>query len=195
MKYLIVTLISLCWIGCGTKQETQAETATTPTEAKPVESIVIQSQSEPDTLKGSLKAMTTGKIGSTFITIHYYSPAVRGRVIWGGLVPSDQVWATGAHMATAIEFEGSVKIGDQEIPAGKYGFFTIPSSTEWTVILNKNWDQHLTDEYNQQDDLVRVVLQPETLTDHQERLQYAVDSTSIIVRWEKIKISLPVFPL
>lgn len=195
MKYLIVTLISLCCIGCGTKQETQTETTITPTEAKSVESIVIQSQSEPDTLKGSLKAMATGRIGSTFITIHYYSPAVRSRVIWGGLVPFNQVWATGAHMATAIEFEGPVKIGDQEIPAGKYGFFTIPTSTEWTVILNKNWDQHLTDEYNQQDDLVRVLLQPETLTDHQERLLYAVDSTAIIVRWEKIKVSLPVSSL
>lgn len=195
MKYLIVTLISLCCIGCGTKQETQTDTAPAPTEAKTVEPMVIQAQSEPDTLKGSLKAMATGRIGSTFITIHYYSPAVRGRVIWGGLVPSDQVWVTGAHMATTIEFEGPVKIGDQEIPAGKYGFFTIPSSTEWTVILNKNWDQHLTDEYDQQDDIVRVVLKPEMLTDHQERLQYAVDSSAIIVRWEKIKISLPVAPL
>lgn len=56
---------------------------------------IILEQTEADTLKGSLKAMATGTIGNTGITINYYSPAVRGRVIWGGLVPFDNVWVTG----------------------------------------------------------------------------------------------------
>ncbi len=153
---------------------------------------VVKIQVEGDTLKGSLKAIATGRIGNTFTTIHYHSPAVRGRVVWGGLVPFEQVWVTGAHMATSIEFEGPVRIGEKELAAGKYGFFTIPSQTEWTIMINKNWEQHLTDEYDQKDDLIRLTIKPETLTENQERLMYAVDNTAISIRWEKIKLSIPV---
>jgi len=66
---------------------------------------VIGEQSQPDTLKGSVKARATGSIGNTGITINYYSPAVRGRIIWGDLVAFDNVWVTGAHTATTIEFD------------------------------------------------------------------------------------------
>jgi alpha-acetolactate decarboxylase len=100
---IIITTVSLCFAisfsGCNQKQETKTETTQPATEKKVVEAIVIQPQIESDTLKGSLKALATGKIGNTVVTINYYSPAVRGRVIWGGLVPLEQVWVTGAHKA------------------------------------------------------------------------------------------------
>lgn len=185
-------LLSLFLFSCSPKQEAKTETPQTGTEKKVVEPVVILEQIERDTLKGSLKAIATGRIGSTFVTIHYHSPAVRGRVVWGGLVPYDQVWVTGAHMATAIELEGPVKIGEQELSAGKYALFTIPSQNDWTIVINKNWDQHLTDEYQQKDDIVRLTVQPEVLTENQERLMYKVDNTAIVIQWEKIKLSLPV---
>ena len=183
--------------GCNQKQEAKTETTQQVTDKKINEAVVIQQQSESDTLKGSLKALVTGKIGNTVVTINYYSPAVRGRVIWGGLVPMDQVWVTGAHKATSVEFEGAVKISDVEIPGGKYGLFTIPSKDEWTIIINKNWDQHLTDEYNQKDDLVRVTVKPETEQTNQERLRYVTESEGgnkgeIVIYWEKLEVSLPV---
>jgi hypothetical protein len=121
---------------------------------------------------------------------------VRGRIIWGGLVPFDQVWVTGAHSATSIEFSNKVQIGGVKLPAGKYGFFTIPSKTEWTIIINKNWRQHLTDNYDIKDDLVRIKVKPETEETHQERLRYAIEEGSnkgeIVVYWEKLEISLDV---
>jgi hypothetical protein len=185
---------------CNQKQEAKTEAVQSVTEKKAIDAIVIQSQAERDTLKGSLKALFIGKIGSTVTTINYYSPAVRGRVIWGGLVPIDQVWVTGAHKATSIEFEGPVQIGGIELPAGKYGFFTIPSKDEWTIIINKNWDQHLTDEYDQKDDLVRVKVKPEVENINQERLRYVVESEGgnkgeIAIYWEKLEVSLPVLAL
>ncbi len=198
---IITTLISLSFAllfaSCNQKQEAKTETPPPVAEKKVIETVVIQPQTESDTLKGSIKALATGKIGNTVVTINYYSPAVRGRVIWGGLVPLEQVWVTGAHKATSVEFEGAVKIGDVELPAGKYGLFTIPSKNEWTVVINKNWDQHLTDEYDPKDDLVRVKVKPETQAVNQERLRYAIEPDptkkgEIVVYWEKLEVSLPI---
>lgn len=108
-----------------------------------------------DTVKGSLKRMAMANIGKAHIHIEYNSPAVRKRIIWGGLVPLDEVWVTGAHNATSISFSHNVKIEDKIIEKGKYAFFTIPNKDEWTLILNKNWEQHLTDEYSEKDDILR----------------------------------------
>lgn len=192
--YLLAPLFFLVILeSCNQKEEAKTETTQSPTtEKKVADPVIITPQIERDTLKGSLKAISTGRIGNTFTTINYHSPAVRGRVVWGGLVPFDQVWVTGAHMATSIEFEGPVKIGGQELTAGKYAFFTIPSQKDWIVIINKNWEQHLTDEYDQKDDILRVTVKPEWLTENQERLMYAVENSQLIIRWEKLKLLIPI---
>ena len=90
----------------------------------------------------------------------------------------------------------SAKIEGKEIQAGKYGFFTIPGTETWTVIINKNWQQHLTDEYDEKDDLIRLQVVPEKIETNQERLMYRVDQTgegkfNLIFYWEKIKIKIP----
>ena len=194
---LLVLLISILSFSCGQKNETKTDLTQSPTEKKAVESFVIQPQTHRDTLKGSLKALATGKIGNLSVTVNYYSPAVRGRVIWGGLVPFEQVWVTGAHRATSIAFDSAVKIGGKEIPAGKYAFFTIPSKADWTIIINKNWNQHLADNYNVKDDVVRLMVKPEIKEAHQERLRYVIESEGknageIVVYWEKLEVSLPI---
>jgi hypothetical protein len=107
------------------------------------------------------------------------------------------VWVTGAHQATSIEFEGAVKIGGVELPSGKYGFFTIPSKGEWTLIINKNWEQHLADEYDPKDDLVRVRVKPELEDANQERLRYLIEAEGgkqgeLAIYWEKLEVSLPI---
>ena len=93
---LLVLLISILSFSCGQKNETKTDLTQSPTEKKAVESFVIQPQTDRDTLKGSLKALATGKIGNLSVTVNYYSPAVRGRVIWGGLVPFEQVLGDGS---------------------------------------------------------------------------------------------------
>jgi hypothetical protein len=134
-------------------------------------------------------------IGDVHVHLEYNSPSVRDRIIWGGLVPYDHVWVTGAHMATSIHFFGDVQIAGQSIPEGKYGFFTIPGEEEWTLILNKNWEQHLTDEYDSKLDVIRWKVKPE-ITDHHESLSYEViggeESGSIVFQWEKIKFNFEV---
>ncbi len=159
--------------------------------------VIIAEQSATDTLKGSLKAKAMGTIGNTGITINYYSPAIRGRVIWGGLISFETVWVTGAHRATSIDFNQEVEIGGVNIAPGKYALFTIPGKEEWTIIVNKNWDQHLADDYDQKLDIVRVKVKPEMEESHQERLRYVIEPESdnkgeIAIYWEKLEVSLPI---
>ena len=145
-----------------------------------------------DTSKKSIKSMAYAIINGDSIKINYHSPGVRKRIIWGGLVPYDEVWVTGAHDATTIEMKKAFIVDGKEIPAGKYAFFTIPGKKEWTVIINKNWQQHLATEYDEKDDVVRMKIKPKKNA-HTERLQYFIDDNkngkgTIAVAWEKLKI-------
>lgn len=200
MKTIISSFIlSGLLINCSPKKTNEQNQLNPSQVAAPAETDVriIGEQADIDTLKGSLKAKAMGTIGSVGITINYHSPAVRGRVIWGGLVPFDNVWVTGAHRATRIEFNQDVVIGGVKIAAGKYALFTIPGKEEWTVIINKNWDQHLADNYDQKDDVVRVKVKPETEEKNQERLRYVIEAENdtqgeVVAYWEKLEISLPI---
>ncbi len=159
------------------------------------EEVCYNPNSIKDTTKKSIKSVAEAKIGSTDFTINYHSPGVRKRIIWGGLVPYDEVWVTGAHNATTITFNKNIIVSTVEIPAGKYAIFTIPGEQEWTFIINKHWNQHLASEYDEKDDVVRVKVKPSEVQ-HLERLQYFIEAGegktgSIFVIWEKKKVSLP----
>lgn len=151
---------------------------------------------QPDTTKKSIPRETTADLGGVSFTIAYHSPGVRNRVIWGGLVPMGEVWVTGAHMATAMTVSADFYINNQRLPAGKYALFTIPGEEEWTVIVNKNWEQHLTDEYSAADDVMRFTVKPME-TQHTERLTYSITPTSekkanLAISWEKVQITFPI---
>src|SRR5258706_1957164 len=157
--------------------------------------LVSYSQTQ-DTTKGSTPSVAELAIGKVRTRISYHAPAVRGRMIWGGLVPYDRVWVTGAHSATTIEFSVPVSIGGKEIKAGKYAFFTIPSKEEWTIIINKNWEQHLADDYNEKDDVARLKA-PVQESQQRERLKYylvQIDESTmeVTVAWDKVKVSFPI---
>ncbi|MCA6381577.1 MAG: DUF2911 domain-containing protein [Cytophagales bacterium] len=198
MKNLLVCFQIIILLACSSKKSSDSRLidSTAQQKSSRKEYTVIQEQSQPDSLKGSLQAEAFGKIGDATIKIRYYSPAVRGRIIWGGLVPFDRVWVTGAHSATSIEFSRDLVIEGKTIAAGKYAFFTIPTKKDWTIILNKNWRQHLTDQYDEKQDVVRITTTPEIEDKNQERLRYLIEKESdskgeIVMYWEKIEISLP----
>ncbi len=148
-----------------------------------------------DTTKKSIKSMAFAIHHGDSIKISYHSPGVRKRIIWGGLVPFDEVWVTGAHDATTIETVKDLMIDGKLIPAGKYALFTIPGKEEWIVIINKNWKQHLATEYDEKEDEVRIKIKP-IKNDHTERLQYFIETSNnsngkIAVAWEKLRIEFP----
>jgi hypothetical protein len=149
-----------------------------------------------DTMKSSPKRVSMETIGNTHIHIEYGSPGVKGRMIWGGLVAYDQVWATGAHNATTIDFSTPVIIGGKQIPKGKYALFTIPGKDEWTIIINTKNKQHLADEYNQAEDLVRIKVKPVKKDKMVQRLSYLIEKNgkdaAVAIEWEYLRVVMPV---
>lgn len=150
---------------------------------------------EADTVKKSLPKETHAMIGDAHITIKYTAPVTKGRVIWGGLVPYNEIWVTGAHRATLFEIDKPFSIAGIKVQAGKYAIFTIPGQKTWTFILNNKWDQHLADDYSASEDVLRIEVTPEHLEENQERLVYSVENKSgtgadLCIAWEKIKLRI-----
>ncbi|HSY41364.1 MAG TPA: DUF2911 domain-containing protein [Polyangia bacterium] len=136
-------------------------------------------------------------VGLTDITVDYSSPGVKGRKIWGAVVPYDQLWRAGANNPTKITFSRDVTVADKPVPAGTYAFFIIPTKGAWTVILNKKPDQAGTGrDYKQADDLLRVQVTPKAAP-FRERLAYAItdftdDKASLDLEWEKLRLTIPI---
>ncbi len=195
MKKLIYLLL-LVVIGCGRSQPQADIEGKQILDVADYPALVNTGQVKEDTLKGSPIRISELLLGNTAIKITYGSPGVRNRIIWGGLVPFDQVWVSGAHNATSITFGQDVAINGVPIPAGTYALFTIPGKENWQVIINKNFRQHLADQYDKAEDLVRVVVTPSTLTETVPRLTYEVKALNesagtISMCWEKLKLELP----
>jgi tetratricopeptide (TPR) repeat protein len=123
------------------------------------------------------------------IEISYSRPGVKGRKVFGDLVPFGKVWRTGANNATTITFGEEVMIGDKKVPAGKYGLLTIPGASEWTIIISKQTDVTSPADYKQDQDVVRVMAKAETTPFTIETFMISVDdiksnSCSIGMGWE-----------
>lgn len=103
----------------------------------------------------------TQQVGFTDVRIKYSRPSARGRIIFGDLVPYDQLWRTGAHDATTIWFSDSLQINGVNVPSDTFSLFTIPGKTEWTVILNKVPEMHGTSDYAEANDQLRFKVKSE----------------------------------
>jgi len=126
----------------------------------------VQAQTLPIDFPAASPACTLKqRVGLTDIEIVYSRPGVKGRTIFGGIVPYGQVWRAGANQATKISFSTPVKLEGAEIPAGNYSLFAIPGEEEWTIIINKNTNQWGAFQYSTNDDLVRFPVTPVSLRD------------------------------
>lgn len=133
-----------------------------------------------------------GTINGANIKIDYGSPSVRGRKIWGELVPFGQVWRAGANDATTFETDKELSIGDAKLPAGKYSFFVIPNQTECVIIFNKEAKQWGAYKYNDKQDQLRVVVKPIIANTSVEKLVYNITTSEVILSWDNWNIGFPV---
>ncbi len=135
-----------------------------------------------------------GTIGDKNVTVQYGAPSVKDRVVWGDIVPYNEVWRTGANEATFVDFPEDVQVEGQPLSAGKYSLFTIPQqSGAWTVIFNSEWNlEHGHFQYKEENDVLRVEATPEKVNDHQEQLTIAIESPGIVVRWEKVRLPIAI---
>jgi tetratricopeptide (TPR) repeat protein len=143
----------------------------------------------------SQHATITQRVGLTDVTVDYSRPGIRGREIFGGLVPYGKVWRTGANASTKIKFSDAVKIGGKEVAAGEYSFFTIPDKEEWTIILSKNTKLWGAYDYKEDTDAVRVAAKPETLSAPVESFTIAFDDlkddgATIVLKWDKTRLPI-----
>lgn len=135
----------------------------------------------------------SGKIKDAAITINYGSPSVRGRKIWGELVPFDKVWRAGANDATTFETDKDLIIEGSKLPAGKYSFFVIPNEKECVIIFNKEAKQWGAYKYDEKKDQLRVKIAPKTQgISSVEKLSYAINPNNVILSWDTWNIGFEV---
>ena len=172
------TILSLVFAGClfFFTQESHAQTAFPP---------------------ASSSTTIEQGIGIKKVKLVYQRPNVNNRTIFGGLVPFDQVWRTGANSIPAITFEEDVILAGHKVPAGTYGLFTIPTKGDWTVILSKNVEQWGAYQYNQSEDFLRFQAKSKQLSDKVETFTIAFENVKqtgadLTLVWENTKVSFPI---
>jgi hypothetical protein len=134
----------------------------------------------------------TGKINGATIQINYSSPSVKGRKIWGELVPFDAVWRAGANDATTFETDKDLMIEGSKLPAGKYSFFVIPNENESTIIFNTEAKQWGAYKYDEKKDQLRVKVKPKTVGSSAEKLVYTINANDIVLSWDTWNIGFNV---
>jgi len=145
-----------------------------------------------DLPRDSQHSVLTQRIGITDITINYHRPLVKGRTIWGKVVPYGEVWRAGANENTTITFTDPVRVEGQLLAGGTYGLHMIPGESEWTIIFSKVYSAWGSFTYKQDNDALRITVKPQPVDFH-ELLTYDFDdvkkdSAVATLRWERIAV-------
>jgi len=131
------------------------------------------------------------------IELSYSRPGMKGRKIFGDLVPFGKVWRTGANSATTLTFGDDVTIGGKKIMAGKYGLLTIPDKNSWTIIISKQLDVTSPAAYKQDMDVVRIMAEPMKMNEAMENftIQFAnikPNTCDLQLMWDRTAVTLPI---
>ena len=153
-------------------------------------------QSELTLPRVSPNATVMQTIGTTDLTVTYSRPGVKGRVIWGGLVPYDTPWRTGANDATSFTATNDVMVAGNRLAAGKYSLFTIPTAGEWTVVFSKQTELWGTNNYDPAQDALRVPATP-SAGEPVEWMRFTFEnltpsSADLVLRWEQLAVVVPI---
>lgn len=151
------------------------------------------SYSQFRTPRPSPDATVSHYIGVTKVTIDYSSPGVKGRKIWGEVVPFGQIWRTGANEVTSITFSDPVKVNGNQLPAGTYGIHTIPGQQEWEIIFSKDTKVDDGSAYDSTKNALRLKVKPQEAP-FTERMVFTItditeNAAAVNLIWEKLKVS------
>lgn len=141
----------------------------------------------------SQRAIVKQRVGLTDVEVDYSRPNKNNREIFGGLVPFDKPWRTGANQPTKIKTSAPVKLGDQEVPAGEYVLYTIPGANEWTIVFSKNLKAQSLAEHKLEDEAARVTAKPVALASPAETFTIAFEdlranSATLYLEWDKTRV-------
>jgi len=132
-----------------------------------------------------------GTVGAAHLTIDYSRPAVRGRHVWGDVVPWNAVWRLGADMATHFTTDVDLTIGGTAVPAGRYTLWMLPSESESMLIVSSAVNVFGT-QYNPARDFARIPLTRRSAAEASERLTLSVQDGTLAIRWADVVWSVPV---
>lgn len=160
--------------------------------------MTLQLRAQDDKSKRpSPPATASGTVAGAKVSIDYSSPSVKGRKIWGGLVPYDQVWRAGANEATIFSTDKPIKVEGKNLPAGKYSLFAKPGEKTWTIYFNSEtgqWGDKNDGAANM--DAAKTVLSvdvtPKTTSNTQEKLLYTVNSKGFTLDWDKLSVPVTI---
>ena len=131
-------------------------------------------------------------VNNVKVKLEYGETSMKGRVIFGNLVPFGQVWRTGANEATVLEFNKSVNLNGKPLKAGKYSLFTIPGKEKWTVIINRIWNQWGSYNYDKDKDIMRFEVESKESEKH-EKLSIEVNAEGLfLLMWEETSIEFTI---
>ncbi|MDQ8203003.1 DUF2911 domain-containing protein [Pelagicoccus sp. SDUM812003] len=145
----------------------------------------------------SLRSTVTQQIGKTTVTVDYSRPNMKGREIFGALVPYGEVWRTGANACTKLSTDTEIQIGGSTLPAGRYGLFSIPNKDQWTIIINANADQFGAFTYDDALDVLRFTAPSKSMQESFETFeiafaQVADNAARIELRWDETVVAFPI---
>lgn len=176
-----------------------------PTTMKKLQSMVIAAlvaltinvNAQIKTPAPSPTATISQQVGLVDFEVNYSRPGIKDRVIYGKLVPYGEVWRTGANGSTKIKFNEKVNIGGKDVDAGEYSIYTIPTESEWTIIISKSLDNYDKDDYKIEDDAARFMIQPTKLTDVMESFTidfgtFTNNGCNLNLIWEKTRVTIPI---
>ncbi len=136
-------------------------------------------------------ATAEGTIDGVKVKIDYHQPSAKGRKIMGGLVPYGDVWRTGANETTTIDVSGPAKIEGKDLAKGKYGLYTLPGESEWTIIINKTikWGAF---DYKEGEDVLRVKVKPSKTGSFVETFNISVANDQVVLKWENTQVAFKI---
>ena len=145
----------------------------------------------------SPKQKVEQQFSMTKISVEYGRPGVKGRKVFGELVPFGKVWRAGANSATKVTFEQNVNIGGKHVIAGSYALFVIPMEKEWKVMLNKDANQWGAYTYDAKLNVAEFTVPVQKMADKQEWFEIAVNpvdihSAEMLIKWDMSKVAIPI---
>lgn len=156
-----------------------------------VATLTVNAQDDP-AKRPSPPAQAKAEVGGKTITISYGQPSVKGREIWGKLVPYNQVWRTGANETTSIEVSDDVTLEGKPLAKGRYALFTIPNEKEWTIIINKTikWGAFT---YKQDEDVLRVNVPVKQSKAFAEKMTFTISPKGVVsLVWANARVDFTV---